>query len=303
MRLPIKLNRAGWPRGFTRLPFVFDDPRPLANVGASSLSSAAFSNAISTLQFGVTFKTTRPGRQAHSNRLIAQLYAGSKPVILDVGASDGSTSLDLIRSLGPNFGGYFVTDLNLCARCGFGRRGTVYFLDRNGTCVLRASWHFLVYADVRGAWHPLACLSHVLLSGSRKVVDWREVLLVQPELIALARRDSRITIMPYDLFEPWTGRRPDLIKIANLLNSKYFTEAQMAEGLKIQCSNLGINGRLLLVSEDDDMEKFSLFRKTPAGMQLEYTHAGGAKAAPHVRSPVGLRTGEIGQFDLEVRSR
>ena len=108
MRLPIKLNQAGWPSRFARLSFAFHDPRPLANEDYSHLAPLEFSRAISTLQFGVTFKTTRPGRQAHSNQFISQIYRESKPVILDVGASDGSTSLDLIRSL-VDFGHYFVT--------------------------------------------------------------------------------------------------------------------------------------------------------------------------------------------------
>ncbi len=300
MRLPIKLNRAGWPEFFCSSRFAFDDPRPLATGEASRLAPASFSSAVSSLQFGVTFKTTRPGRQSHSNRLISELYRDAKPVILDVGASDAITSLDLIRALGADLGQYFITDLNLVTRCGFGPRGTVYFLDRHQTCVLRASRHFLVYADVDGALRPLACLARLLLSGWRKAVNWRDVLLVQPALVSLAGRDSRISIMSYDLFEPWSGPRPDLIKIANLLNSRYFTDAQMKEALRIQCANLGPNGRLLLVSEDHDVEKFSLFRKTAAGMQLEYDHAGGAKAAPHVPAPAPVCAVRIGQVELEV---
>jgi len=300
MRLPIKLNRAGWPALFARLSFAFDDPRPLANGDAKSLSPRAFSNAISTLQFGVTFKTTRPGRHRYSNRLISRLYGGSKPVVLDVGASDGSTSLDLIRSLGANFEHYFVTDLNLTARCGYDRRGAVYFLDRNGTCVLRASRRFLAYSEVRGARFPLPHIARVLLSGYRGAANWREVMLIQPELASLASRDSRISLTSYDLFAPWTGQRPDLIKIANLLNNKYFTDAQMRAALNVQCSHLTTEGRLLLVSEDDDdIERFSLFRKSPSGMLLEYTHGSGAKAAPYVPSVV-WPWGKIGQIDREV---
>ena len=72
---------------------------------------------------------------------------------------------------------------------------------------------------------------------------------------------------------------PDVIKVANLLNPKYFTDAQMEDALRIQCANLALNGRLLLVSEDDDIEKFSVFRKSSTGMVLEHTHGGGAKAS------------------------
>jgi hypothetical protein len=89
-------------------------------------------------------------------------------------------------------------------------------------------------------------------------------------------------IQQYDIFAPWTGPPPDLIKVANLLNNEYFSDAQIEEALQAQCSNLAPNGRLLLISEDQDVEKFSIFRKTQIGMQLEWTHAGGAKASPQV---------------------
>jgi len=85
-----------------------------------------------------------------------------------------------------------------------------------------------------------------------------------------------------DSFTPWHGPRPDVIKVACLLYNVYFSEAQMTEALRIQCSNLAAGGRLLLVSEDDDVERFSVFRKSATGMELECTHAGGAKAAPYV---------------------
>jgi hypothetical protein len=285
MRLPIKLNEAGWPSRFSRLSFAFHDPRPLASAESSRLPPSAFSRAITTLQFGVTFKTTRPGRHKHSNRLISRLYEGLRPVVLDVGASDGSTSLDLIRELGDNLRHFFVTDLNLSTLCGHDRRGVLYFFDRDGTCVLRASKRFLVYSEMKGAHFPLTSIAKGLISGAGKVTDRREVLLIQPSLIELASRDPRITIERYDLFASWRGDRPDLIKVANLLNPKYFSDEQMREALRVQCANLGLGGRLLLVSEDDDREAFSVFRKSPTGMTLEYTH-GEAKAAGQV--PVAL---------------
>jgi hypothetical protein len=94
------------------------------------------------------------------------------------------------------------------------------------------------------------------------------------------------------MFTPWTDERPDLIKIANLLNSKYFNDDQMKQALEVQCANLGPGGRLLLVSEENDLELFSVFRKTPAGLVLEYTHREGAKAAPLVPSVVDPGTSE-----------
>ena len=203
-------------------------------------------------------------------------------MILDVGASDGSTSLDLIHVLGSDFAYYYVTDLNLCVRCGSDRKGVVYFVDPNGACILRASERFLVYSNTGGAQLPLRLIAKTLLAKCRNVRDWRDLVLIQPDLVRRATRDRRITIERYDMFAPWTGRPPDLIKVANLLNSQYFSDAQLIKALQVQCSNLAPNGRLLLISEEENVERFTVYRKTPTGMQLEWTHAGGAKASPYV---------------------
>lgn len=281
MKLPIRLNRAGWPKCFAGLFVSFDDPRPLTG-DVRALSRDEFSIAVSCLQFGITFKTTHPGRHKQSDRFLLETYRGSTLVILDVGASDGSTSLDLIRTLGENFARYFVTDLNSTVRCGCDDRGVAYFVDQAGTCILRASKRFLIYADDSGARAPLRLVSRRLLAGCHQVVDWHDVQLIQPDLLRIAAVDTRVLIKRYDMFTPWTDERPDVIKVACVLTNEYFSDVQMREALRVQCSNLALNGRLLLVSEDDGVERFSVFRKGPAGIDLEHTHAGGAKAAPHV---------------------
>jgi hypothetical protein len=281
MRLPIKLNKAGWPSPFADLFLAFHDPRPLA-YKPFAISADQFSASVSSLQFGVTFKTTHPGRHAQSNRFLRETYRGSRPSILDVGASDGSTSLDLIQELGSNFAYYYVTDLNLSVRCGYDSKGVVYFVDQNGSCILRASERILVYSNTSRAKFPLRLIAKALLAKCQNAGGWRNLILIQPALRRLANCDPRIIIRRYDIFAPWTGPPPDLIKVANLLNNEYFSDSQIKEALQVQCSNLAPHGRLLLISEDQDIEKFSVFRKTPAGMELELTHAGGAKASPHV---------------------
>jgi hypothetical protein len=282
MRSPVKLNRAGWPTYVARLSLAYDDPRPLAH-DLSGLSPHAVSAAISCLRFGTTFKTTRPGRHEQSNRFLLDRYRGKKPVILDVGASDGSTSLDLIRALGEGFRNYFVTDLNIWVECGVDGRGIVYFRDRSGQCMLRASKRLLTYSDDEGAGAVLKMIARHMLRGASRVSSWRRTLLVQPELGALAATDTRIAIMHYDMFVPWNGERPDVIKVACVLHPLHFSGDQIAEALRVQCSNLAPEGRLLLAGEgSNDVEEFSVFRKTTAGMVLEYAHAGGGKAARYM---------------------
>src|ERR1700737_1480120 len=259
MRSPVKLNRAGWPTYVARLSLAYDDPRPLAH-DLSGLSPHAVSAAISCLRFGTTFKTTRPGRHEHSNRFLLDRYRGKKPVILDVGASAGRTSLDLIRAPGEGV-----------------------FWGKSGRCMLRASKRLLTYSDDEGAGAVLKMIARHMLRGASRVSSWRRTLLVQPELGALAATDTRIAIMHYDMFVPWNGERPDVIKVACVLHPLHFSGDQIAEALRVQCSNLAPEGRLLLAGEgSNDVEEFSVFRKTTAGMVLEYAHAGGGKAARYM---------------------
>jgi len=65
----IKLNKAGWPCPFADLSLAFHDPRPLAYESVA-ISAAQFSTSVSSLQFGVTFKTTHPKRRTQSNRFL-----------------------------------------------------------------------------------------------------------------------------------------------------------------------------------------------------------------------------------------
>jgi hypothetical protein len=306
MRLPIRLNRSGWPNFIGGLFLSYDDPRPLAgDVGA--LSREAFSVAVSRLQFGITFKTTYADRHKQSNCFLLETYRGSTPVVLDVGASDGTTSLDLIRTLGKSFSRYFVTDLNQVVRCGRDDRGVVYFADQSGKCILRASKRLLVYADATGASMPLRLLSARLLAEFRHVNAWHDVEVIQPDLLRLASVDQRIVIKRYDMFTPWADTKPDVVKIACLLTREYFSDAQIREALRVQCANVAPGGRLLLVSEEDDgRESFSVFRKEAAGMVLEHTHAGGAKATAHVlslhaRSPVDASSGSLRSLVSHLR--
>jgi hypothetical protein len=149
--------------------------------------------------------------------------------------------------------------------------------------MLRASGRLLTYSDDEGAGAILKLIARNMLRGSSRVSSWHRTLLVQPELSTLAATDARIGIMQYDMFVPWTGERPDVIKVACVLHPLHFSGDQIEEALRVQCSNLAPEGRLVLVGEgSNDVEEFSVFRKATAGMVLEYTHAGGGKAAGYM---------------------
>jgi hypothetical protein len=274
MKAPLKLNRAGWPRWIHR--FAVADPRVITH--RFDLSAEEFSRHLSVLKFGTTFKTTRPGRHAESNRLLSELYRGQRPTILDVGASDGSTCLDLIAAL-DGYDRYFATDHHLSVEWAVDPRGVIFFRDEGGRCILRAGRRFVAYVDTEGARPPLGAIAKLLIGGVRRVGPWRRLSLVQPSLRALAARDRRVVIDHYDLFTPWRGPRPDLIKIANVLNRIYFTEEKIVQVLTRQRDLLPEGGRLLLLDNRADEEKFSLLRKSDGRLRIERSFGGGCEVA------------------------
>jgi hypothetical protein len=274
MKAPLKLNRAGWPGWIGNLAVA--DPRVITH--RFDLSAEEFSRHLSVLKFGTTFKTTRPGRHKESNRLLAELYRGQRPVVLDVGVSDGSTCLDLMAAL-DGFARYFATDYHLSVEWAADARGVIFFRDESGRCILRAGPHLVAYVDTEGAQPPLGAISKLLLRGVRRVEHWRQLSLVQPSLHALAAKDQRVVIDRYDLFTPWQGPRPDLIKIANVLNRIYFSEEKIGAVLTRQRALLPEGGRLLLLDNRGDVEQFSLLRKREGKLEVERSFGGGCEVA------------------------
>ncbi|MCX6064370.1 MAG: hypothetical protein NT121_01230 [Chloroflexi bacterium] len=95
MRFPVKFNRSFWRNIPKTLPSAAD-PRILCH---GDVDEITFTRAVSTFKFGATFKSTQKARFPHSILELSHLEYGAKPIILDVGASDGSTSLDVMRAI------------------------------------------------------------------------------------------------------------------------------------------------------------------------------------------------------------
>ena len=273
--LPIRLNRAGW----RRLPFErgvsLVDPRILVDDPAPTQTT--FARAVSDLFFDGVPKTTAPGRHRELDDFVCEL----KPsVVLDVGASDGSTSHDLISRLGDSFRRFFVTDLNLSVEWGRARpNGPVYFADKGGRCILVASDRFLLFPTASTGPATLRRIAAKAGAVSRKVRKWHQRLLIQPSLLAL--KDNRIKIVPYDVMDRWTGPAPDLIRIANLLTPQFFSPEYLRKAFAVQCAHLAEGGRLLLADGGDGATRFSVFRKSRS-MELEFERGGGAAATEFI---------------------
>src|SRR5688500_6777459 len=139
MRAPVKLNRSFWPRLLTHVLPSAADPRVLSGNG---LTGDAFSDAVSTFKFGRTFKTTEKARFPQTVAILSSLKYETPPVVLDVGASDGITSLDVMKAV--PFERYIVSDAHMTVFSSkHGSRTYYYAADRQ--CILIATDAWIVY--------------------------------------------------------------------------------------------------------------------------------------------------------------
>ncbi|MEW5914179.1 MAG: hypothetical protein AB1814_16610 [Thermodesulfobacteriota bacterium] len=245
MRLPLKLRQDAWPAWLCRLLPSGPDPTPLADPQPPS-GRAEFARLVSALKLGATWKTTAPGRHQAADQAALALLSAEAPAVLDVGAADGVTSLELMERLGGRFARYYVTDAFL--EVGLVQQGRrTYFLGPRGEALLAAGPRLLAYGDRAGADPLSRWLAGRLLAGLPAGAPARALRLVQPELERAAAQDPRIVVQVYDVFQPWPGPPLDLIKAANLLNPEYFRHEQLALALGQLWRSLRPQGLLLLV--------------------------------------------------------
>jgi hypothetical protein len=237
------------------------DPRILL---AGSRDPAAFSEAVSTFKFGTTLKTTQSARFPQTLQVLSQLEFAAPPVILDVGASDASTSLDVMHAV--PFSKYYVTDANMTVSSStVGKR--TYFYDGDGECVLIASNAWVAYRDTAGALPIFASLARSLFSRAPALpADAHSIQLVNPALASAASEGVRVE--PYDMFDQWTHEPVDLVIAANILNRSYFADAEITRALRNLVAALKEGGRLAIV-DNRPAEKTTVFQKRGDMLHVE----------------------------------
>lgn len=252
MKMPIGLNRSRVPTPLRRFLPDRVDPRLVLKY---AIDDVAYTEAVSVFKIGTTFKTTEWERYPKTNRTLAQLRTAASPVVLDVGASDGSAALGLMEVI--KFRRYYVTDRNLFVYAQPTGRG-VLFSDSESRPVLYANDWIIVYANVEGAIWPLGRVSHRLISravaGAGKLTS---VELLNPRLRAI--NDPRVVVQSYDVFTAWPNEKADIVVAANLFNRSYFSDAKIRAGLYNLRDALK-DGGVLAVIENRAEEQATLFR-------------------------------------------
>ena len=276
VRMPIKLCADRVPLPLRKVLPCKDNPAELTRSPASSVSGAMalrawFSARVSSLTLKGTWRSTRPGRHVQTNKLLARLVSGGQPVIVDIGVSDGVTSLELIEELGANFAKYHVTDRFLAVD--FVESGSsVLFFDKGGDCICVAGRWVVFYPEMRRHGRILRWLYPGVfgVEGADRTL-LREQSLIQPQLLELAEKDPRIAVTAHDAFAHWPWEGAEVVKVGNLLNRAYFSDPQITSVLRNAHQALRDGGRLVVVENRgaEQLEQTSIFLRQGGGFILE----------------------------------
>ena len=249
--MPVKLNNSFWPKFITdQIPYS-DDPRVLLE---GNITGEPFSRAVSVFRFGTTFKSTESFRFPTTVEALSSLEFPSPPTVLDVGASDGITSLHTIQSI--DFAKYFIADLNIEAFYQF-RNGKCYFYDSDKNCILIVTKCFVIYSKTLQSIFPFNRIAEHFFSKSPPANrDLAKIELINPEV---KKAEGNIEIVRHNIFDPWTKEKLDLVIAANLLNRSYFSDQQIQTAAKNLVNALN-DGGILTVIDSRDYEKSTLFR-------------------------------------------
>jgi len=253
MRRPIRLNRDFLRKVWPNLQRGCPDPRGLLN---SEISAQETTEIIAKIKIGGVFKTTSSNRYPQTTRLLANGRFPSPPVVIDVGASDGSTSLSLMEAM--DFSCYYVTDRHIEAYACANGKGT-FFCDVEFSPFMYVNRFFVIYNDLDRALWPSSSIARQLFArfDKSKCQDARKVTLMNPSL--LSRSGANIRLERYSIFEPWPFEKADLVVAANILNRSYFSDAELTGALRNLRGALKDSGRLAVI-ENRSSEQSNIFR-------------------------------------------
>jgi hypothetical protein len=261
MRLPVKLNANHWPRLLVAWLKGQPDPRCLL---IPDLEAEQYTTALSTLKYGNTYKTTKKNRYPLTINLLADLYKDLSLNILDVGASDGTTSLDVMDRL--NYQRYYITDLYFSVSYVITGRWT-FFFDHNAEPIMAVDNHWIIYRDTKNAFYPLNVFVTKFFQKYRHLKPQADekIELINPEVKACL--GDRVIIKRYNILEHWSGEKVDLIIAANILNRSYFNDNELKVIMNNLINALNKPGWLALI-DNRKFEQSSIIKYTDTGLSV-----------------------------------
>lgn len=263
MFAPIRLVKGRWPAVVTKplARFVWADPRSIVD---PDVSADDFKVAMSAIHVGGTIKITGKDRHPKADALLTDNLDLADALIVDIGASDGSTSADLIEKIGA-FKAFVIADLFFTIKARQALGHTLFF-DEQGECILAVGNWLLAWPGqskvVRALYGPL------IARATRSTSPAVDVLLLNPRVRRRMAQDPRVSYRVHDVFTTWAGDPPDVIKVANLLRRLYFSDSDITRALAAIHESLADGGHFLIVDNPrikDMPPRGGLYRKTESG--------------------------------------
>lgn len=253
MRRPIRLNRNFCRKIWPGRPRGCPDPRGLLDAG---IGDADANEILLRMNIHGVYKTTWSDRFPETTRQLANGGLPPAAVVVDVGASDGSTSLSVMKAI--RFGRYYVTDRHISAYACTTRKG-MFFCDEHSNPFMFANRFVVIYNETDGASRAHSGIVKNLFAGfdMAKCRDVRKVPLMNRALLPKLGNDIRLE--RYDIFERWPHEKADLVIAANILNRDYFADSRLIDALRNLRGALKDGGRLALV-ENRPREQSNLLR-------------------------------------------
>jgi hypothetical protein len=282
MRLPIKLFDLPFASGHAR-----SNPRALC---ATAPSPDEFERAVSSIHIDGVWKTTSHRRQPLTDSIV-RAYAESRGAItvLEIGASCGIASLQLMGDRHGAITRYFVTDRFLRIQYRHCNGRTYFYHPLDGRCIMAVTRRWVAYEDCRGCLPGMApMVRQILARGRHAEPRLPSASLIHPYVNALASTDARIILKEYDMLQPWPHEQVDVIKVANVLNRAYFSELQTQTVLSNLWCALKDAGRLC-ITDNRDVERVSVYeRSSHVQGRLVHQLNGGSEAS--IVFPLELRS-------------
>ncbi len=258
---------AKWPGIRRRIAIDLIDE--IDRLGDPVLRSALFERIVDVRG---AFKRTYPDRFSDfDGLLVAQWgpHGGGERAAqwLDVGVSDGTTSLPLIAAVDRMSQGRFtftVTDLDGgYVRLSRGRAPERRVIaDASGSIVQIIVPPFLFTHRESRYLFPLNRMLRPAAErfAGRLVADWRtgsadvdvsEIHLLSPGMRERLAADRRVAFRAWDILEPWTGETAGCVRAMNVLNPGYFDADQMKRAVRNLFAAVRDGGLLAMGSNED----------------------------------------------------
>lgn len=224
-----------------------------------------------------TFKTTASGRLVDVDQwTLAHVdFPDQRPTVLDVGASTGTTTVDLVEIMKAHGLAPRVTATDLSLRASFVRIGGAEalrdsrgrFLEvRAGSLMKRRPYRLTGLRSLAG-YVAAGVLASAIVGLNRIGAGTQQaVLLASSRAIGV----PEIQLVEHDLFAPagnWKGGF-QLVRAANVLNRTYFSDAQLRVGVDRLIELVAPDGWLLVARSEAGppvRNRASLWRRSPDG--------------------------------------